>query len=190
MAGNGKRPARRSSQSGWSPEVVDRVLAGSCALIWLVWLGMSVAAVVALIDLGRGFREPAHDSHSGLLYIVIGVSALVILAAIPLLARARSGAAPPVTATAARGSVSRLPAGRVAAAPAWPTITSVGDRVLLRGTAELTGAIGMALTGVALATYLMAVGRETGAWIGYGFAGLVTALMPVILWRYLRQLPR
>ena len=47
-----------------APEVVDRILMGACAAIYLVLLGVSVAAAVALADLGRGFHkaasEPAH----------------------------------------------------------------------------------------------------------------------------------
>ncbi|MGV0697282.1 DUF2561 family protein, partial [Mycolicibacter sinensis] len=85
----GRNIADRFGHPGQSPEVTDRVLLGVCAAIWLALLGMSVAATVALVDLGRGFDQPTESSHTGLLYIVIGVSALVILAAIPVLLRAR-----------------------------------------------------------------------------------------------------
>lgn len=69
---------------------LDRILLAACAAIWLAVLGSAVAATVALVDLGRG--HPASSSTSGtpwLLYTVIGVSALVIIGAIPLLVRAR-----------------------------------------------------------------------------------------------------
>ena len=69
---------------------LDRILVGSCAVIWLAVLGSGVAATVALVDLARG--HPQSSTTSGtpwLLYTVIGVSALVIVGAIPLLVRAR-----------------------------------------------------------------------------------------------------
>ena len=40
----------------------DRILLGACAAIWLVALGAGVAAVVALVDLGRGHAESSGDS--------------------------------------------------------------------------------------------------------------------------------
>jgi hypothetical protein len=69
---------------------VDRILLGACAAIWLAALGAGVAALVALVDLGRGHAESSGDSGTPwLLYIVIGVSAAVIVGAVPLLLRAR-----------------------------------------------------------------------------------------------------
>jgi Protein of unknown function (DUF2561) len=69
---------------------VDRVLLGACAAIWLAALGAGVAAVVALVDLGRGHAESSGESETPwLLYTVIGVSAAVIIGAVPLLLRAR-----------------------------------------------------------------------------------------------------
>lgn len=191
----------RFIRPGQSPEVVDRVLLGACAAIWLTWLGMSVAATVALVDLGRGFHQPTSGSHSGLLYVVIGVSALVILAAIPMLLRARQPGPqrPPGFPSQAQAKPLRqdepLPQrgfdapGRRAATTrqALPNQTQV-DRVLLRGITVLGAAVGGALTLVALATYLMAVGKDTGSWVCYGLAGAVTVAMPVIPWLYLRRL--
>src|ERR1700744_6299864 len=74
-----------------SPDVIDRILIGSCAAVWLVLLGVSVAAAVALNDLGRGFHKAASSSpHTNwVLYAVIIVSALIIAGAIPILLRAR-----------------------------------------------------------------------------------------------------
>lgn len=72
---------------------LDRILLAACAVIWLAVLGSAVAATVALVDLGRG--HPQSSSTSGtpwLLYAVIGVSAIVIIGAIPLLVRARRAA--------------------------------------------------------------------------------------------------
>ncbi len=74
-------------------ENLDRILLGACAAIWLAALGSAVAATVALVDLGRGHPESSTDSGTPwLLYSVIGVSALVIVGAIPLLVRARRAA--------------------------------------------------------------------------------------------------
>ena len=194
----------RFIRPGQSPEMTDRILLGACAAIWLTLLGMSVAATVALVDLGRGFHEPTRSSHSGLLYIVIGASALVILAAIPVLLRARQPGPP-----RAPGFPSQAPAkplrpnaqntplqqpgfdapGRRATGtrPVLPNQAQV-DRVLLRGITVLATTLGGALTLVALATYLMAVGKDTGSWVCYGLAGAVAAAMPVIPWLYLRRL--
>lgn len=193
--------ADRFVRPGYSPELVDRILLGVCAAIWLALLGMGVAATVALVDLGRGFHQPAETSHTGLLYIVIGVSALVILAAIPVLLRARqAGAARP---SAVLGAHAAPPARRSGPLPqrgfdapgrraateraALPNQAQV-DRVLLRGITVLAGALGGALTVVALATYLMAIGQDTGSWVAYGVAGAITVAMPVIPWLYLRKL--
>lgn len=72
---------------------LDRILLAVCAAIWLAVLGSAVAATVALVDLGRGHPESSSTSGTPwLLYTVIGVSALVIIGAIPLLVRARRAA--------------------------------------------------------------------------------------------------
>jgi hypothetical protein len=69
---------------------LDRFLVAACAVIWLGVLGSAVAATVALVNLGRGHPQPSSTSGTPwLLYAVIGVSALVIIGAIPLLVRAR-----------------------------------------------------------------------------------------------------
>ena len=61
------------------PDVIDRIMVGACAVVWLVLLGVSVAAAVALADLGRGFRKTAGNAHTTwVLYAVIIVSALII----------------------------------------------------------------------------------------------------------------
>lgn len=204
------------ARAGRSSENVDRILVGLCALIWLVLLGMSAAAAVALVDLGRGFHKPMQNPHTGLLYIVIGVSALIILAAVPVLLRARRtsplgsiGSARPATRPAGfpppepRGGAApvRSPERTPYPGSADPTTGGSGtaarpirlndtaaERVWLRGTTELVSVIGAALIAVATATYLMAISDDGAAWASYGVAGLVTAATPVIPWRYLRQL--
>src|ERR1700723_1156462 len=67
-----------------SPATADRIVIGSCAAIWLVLVGMSVAALVALMDLGRGFHAAKGNPHTSSV-----LSAVIILAAIPMLLRAR-----------------------------------------------------------------------------------------------------
>jgi hypothetical protein len=68
----------------------DRLLLGGCAVVWLAALGAGVAATVALADLTRGHETSTSSSGTPwFLYTVIGVSAAVIVAAVPLLLRAR-----------------------------------------------------------------------------------------------------
>ncbi len=62
------------------------------------------------------------------------------------------------------------------------------DRLWLRCTVMLTGAIGLALVGVSTATYLLAVDNETAAWVALGLAAVITVAMPAIPVTYLRQL--
>ncbi|OBG58838.1 hypothetical protein A9X03_17475 [Mycobacterium sp. E1715] len=202
--------AYRRGDDTISPDVIDRILIGACAAIWLVLLGVSVAATVALADLGRGFHKAASNTHSTswVLYAVIIVSALIIAGAIPMLIRARRMAQ---TDPAARGMTapSRPPvrlmsqAPRTAAerarqprpqapAPAGDSDWSgeTVDRVWLRGTVLLVTALGGALVAVATATYLMAVGHDGPSWAAYAVAGVVTAGMPAIEWLHVRQLRR
>jgi hypothetical protein len=69
---------------------IDRILLAACAAIWLAALGAGVAATVALVDLGSGQAQSSSDSETPwLLYTVIGISAAVIIGAVPLLLRAR-----------------------------------------------------------------------------------------------------
>lgn len=62
------------------------------------------------------------------------------------------------------------------------------DRVWLRGIVILTGTMGAALIACAAATYLMAIGHDGASWVGYGFAGVITAAMPAVEWLHIRQL--
>jgi len=211
-----------------SPQTVDRILVGVCGAIWLVLLAVTVIAVVALVDLGRGHTLGGEGKHTPwVLYSVIAVSALIIVGAVPLLIRARRAAlAEPVlpagdAATKAAAAAPQTPARapvRPAEArteklkvfgatvdpyePYQPAFAQSSasrrgdlllpatqlDRLWLRGTATLMGAIGLALIGVSLATYLLAAANETGAWVALGVAAVVTVAMPVIPVFYLRQL--
>lgn len=68
----------------------DRLLLGGSVAVWLAALGAGVAATVALVDLAGGHTESTGDSGTPwILYTIIGVSAAVIVAAVPLLLRAR-----------------------------------------------------------------------------------------------------
>lgn len=62
------------------------------------------------------------------------------------------------------------------------------DRLWLRCTVMLIGAIGLALVGTSTATYLLAVDSETPAWVALGLAAVITIAMPAIPVTYLRQL--
>ena len=78
-------------------------------------------------------------------------------------------------AAPAPAAVSRVPA-------------AVVDRLWLRGTTSLLGAIGLALTAVAAATYLLTAGNDTGTWVALGTAAVISVAMPAILVAFARRL--
>ncbi|SEH75359.1 Protein of unknown function [Mycolicibacterium rutilum] len=194
----------------------DRILLGSCAGIWLVALGTAVAAAVALVDLGTGHAENTGSSGTPwLLYTVIGVSAVVIIGAVPLLLRARrealasaepapapTGPTPagrgsaPTEAFGTRGARGAGPAPRASyAAPrAQRTLeapephSAAVDQLWLRCGVVIACAIGIAMVAIGVATYLMAVDSTIAAWIFYVLAALVTLAMPAVPWFYLKEL--
>ncbi|MGH3968602.1 MAG: DUF2561 family protein [Mycobacterium sp.] len=190
------------SETRWSivsPATGDRILVGLCAAVWLALVGMSVAAVVALADLGRGFHEGTGNPHtSSVLYAIIIISALIILAAIPMLLRARRTTREPAARSTGWVRSGVLPADRVAQqarterlSALRPTLADAEvERIWLRGSLFLFGAMGLALVAVATATYLMAIGYQGAAWTVYVIAGLVTVIMPLILWLHIRRLGR
>jgi hypothetical protein len=190
-----------------APATADRIVLGLCAAVWLAFVGMGVAAIVALMDLGRGFHDPKGNPHtSSVLYGIIIISALIILAAIPMLLRARRTTRDGPVARSA-GAPVRTASGQPIRSgyTAAPTMTRSGrterlttlrpapleaavDRIWLRGTAALVGTMGLAQLAVAVATYLMAIGHDAFSWTAYGIAGLVTLIMPLVPWRHVRQL--
>jgi hypothetical protein len=198
---------------------VDRILLGACAAIWLAALGAGVAAVVALVDLGRGQPESSGDSGTPwLLYTVIGVSAVVIIGAVPLLLRARRTAmeesqppARPAARTApgqpqspARGAeaateklqVLGTAVDQATPRPGYPAPRTAGaspsaaavDQLWLRCAVVIACAIGIAMVAIGVGTYLMAVDSNAAAWVFFGLAGLLTLGMPAVPWFYLREL--
>jgi hypothetical protein len=192
-----------------TPITTDRILIGLNAAVWLALVGMSVAALVALMDLGRGFHEAKGNPHtSSVLYAIIVISALIILAAIPMLLRARrtvrdgpGARSAEVSARSTSGQPIRSGYGSArtvtlqdhtersaALRPVLPDAEV--DRIWLRGTAALMGTMGLALLAVSAATYSMAIGHDGFSWAGYVIAGVVTLIMPVIPWQHLRQLRR
>jgi uncharacterized membrane protein len=202
----GSEAADVESGTGGSPETVDRILVGVCGAIWLVLLATTVIATVALVRLGSGQAGGAGGQSSWLLYSIIAVSAIVIVGAIPLLVRARRTAqtepqseAPaaeaPVRAADAPTEKLRVfgvdPSARRetdAADDVARISAALLDRVWLRGTTSLLAAMGLALTAVAVATYLLAVSSDTAAWAALGVAGVITVAMPAILVTFQRQL--
>jgi hypothetical protein len=191
------------SRTGRSPETVDRILVGVCGAIWLALLAVSASATVALFRLASGHSSGGERHSSWLLYSVIAVSALIIVGAIPLLLRARrnaradhgdsvvqnsAAARVPVTPVDAPTAKIRVfgvdpSAPQLAeAAPAAPLVpAAVLDRLWLRGTVSLLSALGLALTAVAAASYLLAVASDSGAWVALGLAGVITIAMPAVL---------
>lgn len=180
---------------GRSPETVDRLMVGACGAIWLVFLVVAVIAGVALVNLGSG-RGGAGEQSSWLLYTIIAVSAVTIAAAIPLLLRARRDASmarttvapepPPLPKPAINAPTEQIrvfgatvdPAAvRPTTPPVSPAAAEV-ERESLRGTVSVLGVMGLAATAVATATYLLATGGQTAAWVVLGVAGLCTAGMP------------
>lgn len=180
-------------------------MVGVCGAIWLVFLVVAVIAGVALAKLGRGGAPAAGESSSWLLYTIIGISAATILTAIPLLLRARRTALAAHAGTAGDGATPTPPARSAAPAVDAPTekmrvfgatvdpyapeparaVTSPADAVIerfwLRGTVSILTAMGLALIGVATATYLLAVHSDTAAMAGLGVAGVITLGLPAIL---------
>ena len=190
-----------TTESGRSAETVDRILVGVCGAIWLVALAAGVAATVALVRLAIQHPSGGDRHSSWLLYSIIVVSALIIIGAIPLLLRARRHAV-------ADGTEAATPAElRASAAPveaptekmrvfgvdpyaerqpdssrtASSVPAAVVDRLWLRGTVSLLTAMGLAMTAVAVGTYLLAVANDTGAWVALGIAGVITIAMPGVL---------
>lgn len=202
----GSEAADVESGTGGSPETVDRILVGVCGAIWLVLLAATVIATVALVRLGSGQAGEAGGQSSWLLYSIIAVSAIVIVGAIPLLVRARRAAQTepqsetpaaeaPVRAADAPTEKLRVfgvdPSARRetdAADDVARISAALLDRVWLRGTTSLLAAMGLALTAVAVATYLLAVSSDTAAWAALGVAGVITVAMPAILVMFQRQL--
>ena len=197
----------------------DRILLGVCAGVWLVALGAGVAATVALVDLGTGHAQATGDSDTPwLLYVVIAVSAAVIIGAVPLLLRARRAALeePPPPARAPMRAAPVHPAAPVpvrgtdaptekirigattSVGPSYPTreairpepgpLAGAVDQLWLRCAVVIAIAMGVAMVAIGIATYLMAVNHNAAAWACYVLAGLVTLGMPAIPWFYLREL--
>jgi hypothetical protein len=186
---------------GRSPETADRILVIVCAVVWLAVLGVGVAATVALVDLADGrpaaVPKAEHSDTPWLLYVVIGVSALVILAAIPLLVRARrividDKMPVPPARPQARLAVDRDPPDYPGPTPAVASanVISVGmlDRMWLRCGVGVLTAMGAAMIAVATGTYLMAVESDTASWTAYGVAGVITVGMAAIPVLHLRRL--
>ncbi len=112
-------------------ETVDRLLVGGCALIWLAVVAVGVVAITALVELG----SPSHGQGGGehapsLLYVVIAVSAVIILAAIPLLVRARRAARAPVRRTTA---VATAASGAQRVAPGYPAVEASTEKLRVFG---------------------------------------------------------
>jgi hypothetical protein len=200
-----------------SLDTTDRLLLGAAAALWLTALGAGVAAVVALSNLGGVDSGSGGESDTPwLLYAVIAVSVIVIVAAVPLLIRARraalegqTGDAATPEAAASRPDRTGGPFGDPVAttnlrAPGAPTIrrqsmpppassrvgfpTAAVERIFLRCPAGIAAAMGAAATLIGTATYLSATDHDTPAWIAYGLAGLVIVAMPIIPVVFLRQL--
>ncbi|WP_396915587.1 DUF2561 family protein [Mycolicibacterium sp.] len=181
----------------------DRILLGACAAVWLAALGAGVAAAVALVDLGRGHVQNTDSADTPwLLYTIIGISVVVIAAAVPLLLRARAQADSRQPASGVlRPSQQPLPPRRPLGGPGAgaPVVvsgygrdgnsaTAKVEQVWLRYTLAVACAMGIATAATGIATYLMATDSDVAAWCLYGLAGVVTAGMVALPIVALRQL--
>ena len=113
--------------------------------------------------------------------------------AMPLLVRARQAAqsAPSrraVTKPAVRRAVDRYPPEFSTSVPQNRIPAAALDRLWLRGGLGVLTATGVAMGAVALATYLIAEGNDTGAYISFGVAALVSLGMIAIPEVFLKEL--
>jgi len=179
------RPSMRPSS--WMghrpPDAVDRIVVGVCAAIWLLALVVGVIATVGLVNLGRGSGDTAAASP-WLLYPIIAVSALVIAGAVPLLLRARRTADAP----ALRVFGSTVDSYAEPPIPHRSPLNAEADRVSLRGTVATLSAMGIALTAVGAATFLLAAGEATAAWVAFAMAAGAALVMPATTVAFTRKL--
>ncbi len=183
-------------------ETTDRVLLGACAAVWLAALGAGVAAVVALVDLGRSHPQGSENADvPWVLYTVIGLSVLVIAGAVPLLLRARAQAdnrqpgrrpQPPARSPRPIGGSYRAAPVEMSRYTAGNGVAAAAEALWLRCILALVCAIGLGAAAIGLATYLMATGSEVAAWCLYGLAGVVIVgivALPVVAVRQFDALP-
>ncbi len=209
---NDTEAVARSSRNPGALDQTDRILLAACAAAWLVALGAAVAAIVALVDLVTSDVGTSAEAETPwLLYTVIGVSALVIVGAVPLLIRARREAqsgevAPPVeerSEDSGKAFGDPVETANVRASdrpvirrepPAPPARSRVGfptaavEQIWLRCPTVIVGAVGAATAAVGVATYLSATEHDASAWVAYGIAGLIVVAMPAAPVLFLRQL--
>lgn len=195
-------------RSSGGQDQTDRILLIACAVAWLAALGAAVAAIVALVDLGQANAARVGEPDTPwLLYSVIGVSALVIIGAIPLLIRARrtaiDGASRPRSEERSGtqnvfgpplGTESKQRIGTPTIRRQAPATSRVGfptaavEQLWLRSTLAMATAIGAATAASGAGTYLMASGHNGAGWAAFAVAGVVTAAMPAIPVFFLKQL--
>lgn len=206
---NDTSAGRSSRLNPESLDQTDRILLGVCAALWLAALGAGVAAVVALVDLsGKNVGTGGEAETPWLLYTVIGVSAVVIVAAVPLLLRARrtavdGAASRPVSSRPEQSAfgdpvqtTSPRPAGgpAIRRQPTPPASSRVGfptaavEQIYRRCPVVIASAMGAAAALIGVATYLAATENETTSWVAYGVAGVIIVAMPVVPVFFLRQL--
>jgi hypothetical protein len=193
-----------------TPDQTDRILVIAAIVLWLAALGAAVAAVVALVGLASSHAVAAGEPDTPwLLYSVIGISAVVIIGAIPLLLRARQTAAGggvlrPTAPDDGGGSDGGAPSvtqrlqpfgapvlRRHSTPPAGSRVgfpTAAVEQIWLRCTASIAGAMGAATTGIGVATYLMASDHDAAAWSVYVVVGIITVAMTAAPWYFLREL--
>lgn len=181
-----------------SPEDTDRASIIGCGVVWLITLALTVAALVALAGMGSPERPEVEASGDGgstwWLWLIIGVSAVIIAGAIPLLVRARRAAEAEPARVAVSRPVLRKAVDRDPSESAEPTAKKspvapeVLDRILLRGLLAVLTPTGAALGAVALSALLMARSYDTAAWIFLGVAGAITVAMVIVPQLFVKEL--
>ena len=79
-------------------------------------------------------------------------------------------------------------ATREAITPQPNPLAAAVDQLWLRCAVIIAIAMGVAMITIGIATYLMAIEKDTAAWVLYVLAGIVTVAMPAAPWFYLREL--
>lgn len=189
---------------------------GAIWLVWLAVASIATVALVQMGRGHRA--DAGESGSSWLLYTIIVISALVIIGAIPLLIRARqaamaaagAGGGGSEPAESPQKAAEPLPTSPAAEAPTEKLrvfgaavdpyrrkpaaqrvvsrINVVLERIFLRGTASLLGAMGLALIAVEVATYLLATHTDTAAWVALGLAGVLTVGMVAVFLNLQRRL--
>ncbi len=175
LVGLGSGQAESSSSESGTPWLLYGVIAVSALVI--------VGAIPLLVRARRVALDDPRAGHGGGIRPTSGRPPAKARAPEPPTQLRTSSHAPAATS---RQRSANPPPSRISTFDA--ALPPAVDRVWLRCAVVIASAMGLALLGIGIATYLMAAGHDTFSWAAYVVAGLVTLAMPAIPWLYLRQL--